>query len=153
MGVKTIIYGGEKGAYLPQHSTYICIVGKVRSQSASGPEYLFPFIIMYLIKHPCTSIVVAFSRPNMYGLITEPPMGLGKRGRKKSPLVKVLFLHRERSVFVQVFLRRTHTIFYPDDHDRGGVRREDNEWFENQTHVGLFNALHFCVGLTHVDHD
>ena len=63
-----------------------------RSQSDSGPEYLFPFIIMYLTKHPCTSIVVVFSpRPNIYALVTAPPWGLEKEGARNPRSQKLCF--------------------------------------------------------------
>ena len=33
------------------------------------------------------------------------------------------------------------------------MRREDNEWFENQTRIGFVHAHHFNFKLNHVGHD
>ena len=63
------------------------------------PGFLFPFIITYLTKHPCTSIRLRLLTPSYYICTRHcTPLGVGKRGRKKTPFAKALFSHREHSV-------------------------------------------------------
>ena len=113
---------------------------KARSQRDSGPEFLFPFIIMYLIKHPCTSYRrCLLPRPNIYALVTAPPWGrLENRGRKNSPFAKALFSHRIASRTLSFCTRgiaaNTHLLY--SDHC-GACDEKKMSGFENQTRVGF----------------
>ena len=129
-----MIYGGEGASVLARNTRRI--VGKARSQSDSGPGFLFPFIIMYLTKHPCTSIVVAFSpRPDIYMHSSQHPRGGWKKRAQENTVRKsFVFASRTLSFCTRGIAANAHHFY--SDH-RGACDEKKMSGFENQTRVGF----------------
>ena len=126
---------------------YICYSGRccsnppARSQSDSGPEYLFPIIIMYLIKHPCTSIVVAFSPVLIYMHSSLHPRGGWKKRAQGNPVCKsFVFASRTVGFCTRGIAANAHLVY--SDHC-GACDEKKMSGFENQTRVGFSKHVTF----------
>ena len=107
-----------------------------RSQSDSGPEFLFPFIITYLTKHPCTSIVFVFSpRTTIYMHSALQSCGGWKKRAQENPVRKsFVFASRTLSFCTRGIAANAHLLYS----DRCGACDEKKmSGFENQTRVGF----------------
>ncbi len=122
-----------------------------RSQSDSGSGFLFPFIITYLTKHPCTSIVFVFSpRPTIYALGTAPPWGLEKEGARNPVRKSFVFASRTLSFCTRGIAANAHRLY--SDH-RGACDENKMSGLKIKHALGFSTARHFQFRLGHVEHD
>ena len=144
-----MIYGGRGLCTCLCHSTYSW-EGAVAVRQ--WPGFLFPFIITYLTKHPCTSIRLRLLPPSYYICTRHcTPVGVGKRGRKKTPFAKALFSHREQSVLcTRGIAANAHHLY--SDH-RGACDEKKMSGLKIKHALGFSTARHFQFRLGHVEHD
>ena len=104
-----MIYGGRGLCTCLCHSTY--------SWEGAVAVRQWPWISIPLYHNVSNKTPVHLYRLRLltpsYYICTRhcTPVGVGKRGRKKTPFAKALFSHREHSVFAQGVLRRMRTVF------------------------------------------